>query len=44
MKLLIVVAIITASLDIFQSERNDCYWHGMDNLPAWVYCVVEIRW
>ena len=36
--------VLIAGFAFFQSERNDCYWHGMDNWPAWIYCVGKIRW
>ena len=41
---LIVFVMVMAGLALFQSGRNGCYWHGMENWTAWVWCVGKIRW
>jgi hypothetical protein len=41
---LFVFVVLMAGLALIQSVRNDCYWHGLDNWPSWVYCVGKIKW
>jgi hypothetical protein len=39
-----VCVIVVAGIVLFQSERNQCYWHGTENWVAWVRCVGGFRW
>jgi hypothetical protein len=41
---LMVCVIVVAGIVLFQSERNQCYWHGTENWVAWVRCVGGFRW
>ncbi|HEX2448729.1 MAG TPA: hypothetical protein VHK26_11195 [Methyloceanibacter sp.] len=39
-----VFVIVMGGLALIQSERNHCYWHGIENWAEWVDCVGKIKW
>ncbi len=42
MKLLALFLVLLAALAFVQIERNDCYWHGLDDTVRWASCLTKL--
>jgi hypothetical protein len=40
MRLLVVVLVLIIGLIVFQAERFNCYWHGIDQVMQWASCLI----
>ena len=41
MKLLVIFLILVGILAFVQAERNECYWHGFDDVSEWASCLLR---
>jgi hypothetical protein len=41
MRILVFFLILVVVLVFVQVERNECYWHGLDDASEWASCLLK---